>query len=483
VAVDKTRKRAGIYGRESKDKTKSVTDQIAAGLVAIDEEGWSHAGTYNDGTSASRYARKRRADWDRLLTDLDAGQLDVLVLWESSRGSREPVDWFGMLNTCLRKGILIHVISHERTYDPARARDWKILADDGVDAAHESNRLSERVCRGVDAAAATGLPYGQVPYGYERIYDERTKKLVEQRPHPVHAPIVREIITRVGRSDPIVHVMTDLNARGIPAPGGGRWHRKTIRLIASNVAYLGKRRHKGEVHNGVWPALVSETEFYTTAQVLNAPNRRATKPGLAKWLVSYLATTPCGGQLHAIPANDHQPRARYTCVVDGCTSIGVAELDQLVTMAIIGRLSQADARDLFEGDTTTAQMARDEAARLRADLDEARDLVGKPPPTGISVASLARIEANLLPLIDAAENRAVAATVPSAVTELVDAARFGETVVAPVWESLPVAARRELIAAFMEIRVGRAARRLSRWADDRERLAAAAERVEITWRQ
>jgi site-specific DNA recombinase len=472
--------RAGIYGRESKDKAKSVADQVAAGLAVITEQGWWHAGTYDDGSSASRYARKRRADWDRLLADLDSGQLDVLVLWESSRGSREPVDWFGMLNTCLQKGILIHVISHERTYDPSRARDWKSLADDGVDAAHESNRLSERTCRGVDSAAAAGLPHGETPYGYDRIYDERTKALLEQRPHPVHAPIVREIIGRVGRSDPIVRIVADLNTRGVPAPGGKQWQRTTIKRIARNVAYLGKRRHKGEIHDAVWPALVSDTEFYAATHVLNTPNRRATKPGLAKWMLSYLATATCGGLLQAIPARSGH-RARYWCTLDGCTSIGVTELDQLVTAVIVGRLSQEDVRDLFAGDTTAAAAARDEAARLRANLDEARDLVGKPPPTGISAGSLARIEANLVPLIEAAEKRAIAATTPAAMSELLDAARFGQQVVAPMWESLPVAARREIITQLVTVRVSRATRRLSRWADDQQRLTAAAERVEITW--
>jgi hypothetical protein len=33
--------RAGLYGRESKDKTKSVDDQLADGRAAVADRGWS----------------------------------------------------------------------------------------------------------------------------------------------------------------------------------------------------------------------------------------------------------------------------------------------------------------------------------------------------------------------------------------------------------------------------------------------------------
>ncbi|MFE3325823.1 hypothetical protein [Streptomyces sp. NPDC059176] len=47
---------------------------------------------YKDIGSASRYAKKARNDFERLLADLrnDRFGADLLWLWESSRGSRRP---------------------------------------------------------------------------------------------------------------------------------------------------------------------------------------------------------------------------------------------------------------------------------------------------------------------------------------------------------------------------------------------------------
>ena len=47
------------------------------------------------GVSASRFATKTRDDFARLLADLESGAFaaDVLILWESSRGSRRVGEW------------------------------------------------------------------------------------------------------------------------------------------------------------------------------------------------------------------------------------------------------------------------------------------------------------------------------------------------------------------------------------------------------
>src|SRR5262249_19147180 len=158
--------------------------------------------------------------WPKLLADLGAGQLDVLVLWESSRGDRTPQSWMALLSRCQERGVRIRVTSHERTYDMRIARDWKALAEDGIDSAYESEKTSVRLRRAVAAGAAAGRPHGKVIYGYERVYDPTTRELVEQREHPTRGPIAREIITRAAKGEAIGAIVKDLNSRGVPSPGG-----------------------------------------------------------------------------------------------------------------------------------------------------------------------------------------------------------------------------------------------------------------------
>jgi hypothetical protein len=52
--------RAGLYGRESQDKTKSVDDQLNDGRTAIVDRDWVLVDLYTDGVSASRFGRKIR---------------------------------------------------------------------------------------------------------------------------------------------------------------------------------------------------------------------------------------------------------------------------------------------------------------------------------------------------------------------------------------------------------------------------------------
>ncbi|MFG2058645.1 recombinase family protein [Micromonospora sp. NPDC048930] len=475
--------RVGIYGRESKDKTKSVSDQLALGRKVIDgEPGWQMAATYDDGSSASRFARKGRADWSRLLADLAAGKLDVLMLWESSRGSREPVDWFGMLALCRSRGVVIHVISHERTYDPRRARDWKTLAEDGVSSAYETEVTSERVRKGVASAAAAGGVHGRAPFGYERVYDDRTREFIEQR-KSVDAPIVVEIFERIARSEPIVSIERDLNARGVPSPEGRQWSRHTIRRLIRNDAYRGQRRHRahreGEAptdnrYKAVWPALVSEDLFQRANAVLVRPGRRDAKPGKTKWLLSYLGTSPCGGPLRVQPARPGHNAARYACFADSCVTIAVAETDEIVTRLIVGRLAQPDARDLLTVDDSAVLQARAEAAALRKKLAEARDMWEH---DRLSLESFVDMEARLKPRIEDADKRAVPVTAPGALPELLDAATFGVERVRHVWDGLSVAARREVIALLAEVVIGKPTRRLSRSTPEDDRLAEAAARL------
>ena len=174
---------ASAQDRKEIERARSIEEQNKANQAECDRNGWTITERYEDpGLSASRFATKDRPEYRRLLADIRAGKLDVVVLWESSRGDRELAGWALFLNACREARTRIYITTHGRLYDMANGRDWRNLAEDGVDSGYESEKTSMRVRRAVAAKMQTGEPFGHCPYGYEREYHPRTRDLIEQRP-------------------------------------------------------------------------------------------------------------------------------------------------------------------------------------------------------------------------------------------------------------------------------------------------------------
>lgn len=439
--------RVGIYSRQSRNKTKSITEQTEAGRKVAAAEGWTVVGEYEDGSSASRYARKNREAWTRVLADIDAGRLDILCLWEASRGDRTLTTWSSLLDLCRDRGVSIYVISDERAYNPRKSSDWKSLARAGVDSAGESDQLSDRVRRGQEGAAAKGRPaHGRVPYGYRRRFDSDTGVLAGWEIDPKTAPVVRRIFADIARGVPVSRVTNALNDEGVPRIGSARtWYRQRIRDIVGNAAYIGLRAYNGVEYDGTWSPIVDKTTFYTAQRVLSEPARTTTKPGRARHLLSYLGVCdPCGAGLTAV-------RGRYRCSARGCVTVVQDDVDAYVTAFVVGRLSRPDVyqslRRAGEDADQRVIAAEEEAAQLRRELDGWRESAadGK-----TSRESLAVIEARLAARIKDADARVKRYAVPPLLRTFLSP---GEDVAAR-WESAPLAARRDLLRAFWEVRIG-----------------------------
>ncbi|HEY3005866.1 MAG TPA: recombinase family protein, partial [Kribbellaceae bacterium] len=216
---------ASVTGREylrvSKDRSgrsRSTGEQHDDNEREAARIGVSLAAAYrDDDRSASRYARKTRDDFEKLIKDLENDRFgaDLLMLWESSRGSRKVSEWVLLIELCEQRGVRIHVTTHGRTYDPANGRDRRSLLEDSVDSEHEAWKISERTKRSMAANARDGKPHGRVPYGYRRRYDPSNGRLLGQEPDPVEAVAVRELFDRIHAGDSFRGIARDFAERGI----------------------------------------------------------------------------------------------------------------------------------------------------------------------------------------------------------------------------------------------------------------------------
>jgi site-specific DNA recombinase len=374
---------AAIYDRVSDDRKndqRSVQRQHRKNQEACKANGWIDRDYTDNDKGASRFSKAIRKDWDRLVADITTGRVHVVILWESSRGDRKLAEWAQFLDLCRMFGILIHITSRSRTYDVRNnPEDWKQLAQDGVDSAAETDKLSERILSGVLEVAIVGEPTNSAPYGYYREHHRRTKKLIGQFPDPDTAPIVYGIFRRVAAGVPLAAVARELNAAEVPSPGGKTWSSVGVRKVATRRAYIAEREYLGNVYRVDCKPLVGQELFWTVQRILTDPRRNPhtkgnTKPGKAAHLLGYIALcAECKGVLCAQMRGDVR---KYRCKAKTCVVVTADELDEYVTDLVIARLT---GTDLFErmhaSEDETITVARAEVARLGAEISKALDLL------------------------------------------------------------------------------------------------------------
>lgn len=139
------------YLRVSRDRSgreKSQGQQDADNQLHRQRRGWLAGQTYRDTGSASKASRKRRKDYERLVADLQAGDVlqpgDILTMWESSRGTRRQSEWAILLDLLDEAGVYVYVTTHARLYNLQNARDRRTLDEDGTDNAYEAAKTSVR---------------------------------------------------------------------------------------------------------------------------------------------------------------------------------------------------------------------------------------------------------------------------------------------------------------------------------------------------
>ena len=508
------------YLRVSKDRTrkgKSPDQQHAENLDAIERQGWTPhpAPPYRDtDRSASRFATKAREAFQDLLDDLRNGAFDadVLVLWESSRGSRRLDEWATLIDLCSKRNVHIFVTTHRHLYDPGNARDRRSLGEDAVDSEYESGKTSERIQRHVRDAAKAGKPHGKNLYGYRRVYRPGPSgpELDYIEEHPDQAPIVREAAERVLAGETFYTVAKSFNARGIPPRRPSfeehrahlGWTPPAVKQMLTVPAYAAKRVHRGEiVADAVWPELIDFATWTKLQAVISPPERKRTNDWVATHLLTGIAVCAvCGSGLRLGKQNlgkrkdaDGNPLPRpidehgkelpyptyhsYVCSgTPGKTGFHVAmkkeKLDVLVTEAVLARLERPDFLahvGTETGETDAERQALiDEIARHHAYLDTVREQAAELGRFDLVLDQEARVQ----PKIKAAQTKLERlAQVDPAVIDLAATGAVREA-----WQELDIVAQRKIVRALVVPTI----KRIGRGAYQNEKLAR--ERIEMRWR-
>lgn len=446
-----------LYLRKSnKDEGRSVSRQLAELTDAAADEGLRVGRVFVDPDfSASRYRRRERPDYAALLDHIRAGDCRVLGILEASRGSRDLTEWSTLLDLCRKLDVRIWIRTHDRVYDLSRRRDWRALADEGLDAADESEKISERTRSGKRKAAREGRPPGRLAYGFTRTYDS-TGRFVAQLPHPDQAPVVAEMVRRVASGEALFSIAADLNARGITMSGGSPWAGRLVRQTVLRPAYAGRRVHRGEdVGTAAWAPIVDVDQWRRAVAVLTRPERRSTTRGtaLTHWLTGAVACGRCHrGRLVAKTQGASGRPMRYACGSCGKLFVAGRPLEEFVEAVVLRRLARPDALAVFQAraDDTAVKRAADTIAALRKRLDEHYDEAAKGK---LSARGLTVVEGRILAEIGEVEAKAQRLALPPLLADTDPADVIAR------WSQFSPAMKRAYVTTLAELVVAPAARR------------------------
>jgi DNA invertase Pin-like site-specific DNA recombinase len=447
--------RAVIYDRVSEDRAqgRSVAEQERDNRQVVERNGWELVGVFTDNDKgASRYSRTARRDWKRLLELLEDRGADVLVTWEASRSTRDLEVYVQLRELCRRGGVLW--CYNGRTFDLRRSDDAFSTGLDILLAEKEVDQTRERVLRAVRTNAVNGRPHGKILYGYQRRYDPATRQLLGTVLDEDRTAVVREVARRVLSGETPYSVAQDLNARSVPTPRNGKaWDLVQIKRLCTNPGYIAKRVHRGQVVGDAdWPPILDDATHYALVARLNDPARLSRRDGAVQHLLSGIATCGvCGGRVGV--GKGRGGYRTYFCVDGFHVSRKESDVDGLVEAVVIGRLSQPDLLDLLTaGESEDVQAAMSEVREKRARLDSFYDAAAAGQ---LSAAALARIEARLLPEIEAAQRRAARVTVAPVLGNAAGPQAEAR------WATLMMPQRREVVALLMTVEImpaGRGAR-------------------------
>ncbi|MBU1233287.1 MAG: recombinase family protein [Proteobacteria bacterium] len=171
---------AAIYIRKSREDEGKHGHRLTVQRERLPEyareQGWSPH-IYDDGhSSAARGKVAQLPERSRLELDIKAGKIDIILVIELSRLSRDDTmqDYIAWLTLCSDHNVKLATLS--RILDPAQHSDWMLLLMEGGFSSVEMKILQKRMSEGRNQAFAAGKFMGGTP-PKPYLYDKGERKL------------------------------------------------------------------------------------------------------------------------------------------------------------------------------------------------------------------------------------------------------------------------------------------------------------------
>jgi DNA invertase Pin-like site-specific DNA recombinase len=374
--------RCAVYTRKSTDEGLDMDfnsldaqrESCGAYITSQRADGWLLvADHYDDGGFSG--GNMERPALKRLLADMRAGKVDVIVVYKIDRLSRSMLDFLNLIELFERHGVtFVSVTQSFNTKDAMGRMALNILI---TFAQFERELIGERIRDKVAASRKKGIWMGGwTPLGYE----VRDRKLII---HEADAARVRSIFQRFTQLKSATLLARELVAADERNRYGHLLDKGVLYKLLNNRVYIGDAVHKGTSYPGEHEAIIDRRLWDQVHAILKesprkrANNARAQSPALLRGLffgpdgaaMSPTHTRKSGRLYRYYTSQTAMKRGRSDCPVG---QVPAAEIERVVLDQIrlllqtpevtvrTWRAARKQRPDITESDVRTALMQFDE---------------------------------------------------------------------------------------------------------------------------
>lgn len=349
--------RCAIYTRKSSDEgleqsfnsLDAQREACAAYILSQASEGWTALPDIYDDGGLSGGTLERPA-LQRLLAEVAAGRIDIIVVYKVDRLTRSLFDFAKLVETFDAAGTSF--VSVTQSFNTTTSMGRLTLNMLLSFAQFEREVTAERIRDKIAASKARGMWMGGIPpLGYAP--NGRSLVIVEE-----HASLVRDLFARYLKLGSVPALEAELRWERLTVPtrqtasgkplGGGPFTRGQLYLLLKNVIYTGRIAHKGTIHPGQHPPIIDEATFAAVQAALidNVQGHRTRARAASPSPLAGRIVDEAGEPLVATHANKGKVRHRYYvshALHHGRSDTGMRlparEIETLVTQQLIQALA------------------------------------------------------------------------------------------------------------------------------------------------
>jgi site-specific DNA recombinase len=422
-----------------------------------------------DGSPEMRFGRKvyrvLRPGWRSVLEDLGSGAATAVLAEDLDRVARDARDIEDLIDAVSACGGHARSLSGSLTLTAGGRSDEiamaRVMTAMGAKSSADTAR---RVADGRERSALAGsYGGGRRPFGFTADPDapkgQRTLIIV-----PSEAAVIRRAASAVlaetaSDAKSLAFLARELRAAGTPTVTGAAWTPETLKdiLIKPAVAGIAVNTRTRTETAGAWDAILPREIWEACRAILTDPARRtnATNANAPRWLGSGLYQ--CGVCADGTSVTVHGGRGRskaYVCHSTPHIRRNAAATDDYVAFMIIDRLSRPDAANLLRppvrpGIDTVALRAEQKRLEIAGTSQARMHALGEITDSEMRAGSRLR-QARLAEIA----GQLSAVTAPDPLAEFRGAPDAGA-----VWDALPLARKRGVLAVLARVTLLPAARR------------------------